>query len=882
MRRFAGSRLGATSTLSVVLALGITAGTAAAVPPAAQPTATTATSAPSEVELPRPVRGANAVRLLADRLDEAAARNEMSATELTELLTTDPTAWIDTAGAVFYKEGVATAPTDDPVSARAPLSETFALHSRPGSTKTIFLDFDGAAASATGWHASYPATPTSQPAWDTGGNAAVFDDAERTAIQSIWQAVAEDYAPFDVDVTTADPGPDGINRSSLLDTTYGSHALITPSVGAHDAICNPLNNGSACGGVAYINVFDKVLSGGGDGYGYRQPAWVFPQKLGNSAKNIAEAVSHEVGHNFGLQHDGNATQGYDRGHGAWAPIMGVGYDRPISQWSKGDYAGATNQQDDVAIIRGIVGSRADEAPSLVLGAPSVPAGTAYVDSRTDVDTYVLGTCSGSVSVVANPLASLSDLDVQLTLLDGLGQVVATDAPTSAQTSTSTASGMGASLTRTLSTGIYYAQVDGVGNGPWSTGYDDYGSLGAYTLAATGCDNPTPTTTSLVATAIGRTVTLTATPSTLLGILTGEVVFREGTTVVGTTVLGIGSPVAVLTSVSPGAHTYTATFVPLGATHLGSASPATSVTVRTTSTTALTTSVTGRDVTLDAQVATDGGAPVGTVEVRDGDTLVGTAALAAGTASLTLPSVAPGAHSYRATFVPSDTAAYAGSTSSTKAVTIARVATTTDLTTSATGRTVTLAAAVATGSGVPAGVVELRDGTILLGTVPLSAGAASLTVSDVALGNHTYTATYVPSGTFHAGSTSPARTQQVVDAPVVPPTVQMPAPTPTADPLPTLPTVPPVSASTTTIRAPKKAKAGTRPRVTITVVRGASAASGTVVVTVGKRSRTLTLKAGSVRMRLARLKVGKVRITVRYAGDATTTASTAKQTIRVRT
>ena len=61
----------------------------------------------------------------------------------------------------------------------------------------------------TGWHASYPATPTTQPAWDPGGNAAAFDDAERTAIQTIWQSVAEDYAPFDVDVTTADPGAGG-------------------------------------------------------------------------------------------------------------------------------------------------------------------------------------------------------------------------------------------------------------------------------------------------------------------------------------------------------------------------------------------------------------------------------------------------------------------------------------------------------------------------------------------------------------------------------------------------------------------------------------------------------------------------------------------------
>ena len=82
-------------------------------------------------------------------------------------------------------------------------------------------------------------------------------------------------------------------------------------------------------------------------------------------------------------------------------------------------------------------------------------------------------------------------------------------------------------------------------------------------------------------------------------------------------------------------------------------------------------------------------------------------------------------------------------------------------------------------------------------------------------------------------------------------------------------------------APRKARAGTRPRVTVSVVRGTAAASGTVVVTVGKRSRTLTLRAGTVTLRLPKLKVGKVRITVRYAGDASTTASSARRTIRVR-
>ncbi len=41
-----------------------------------------------------------------------------------------------------------------------------------------------------------------------------------------------------------------------------------------------------------------------------QPAWVFPQALGpDDAKFVAEAVSHEVGHAFGLDHDDRSGDG---------------------------------------------------------------------------------------------------------------------------------------------------------------------------------------------------------------------------------------------------------------------------------------------------------------------------------------------------------------------------------------------------------------------------------------------------------------------------------------------------------------------------------------------------------------------------------------------
>ncbi len=91
-----------------------------------------------------------------------------------------------------------------------------------------------------------------------------------------------------------------------------------------------------------------------------------------------------------------------------------GYYRPITQWSKGDYAGANNQQDDVAIIRQRARrERADEGAVHVAGAPAVPAGTAYISSRTDVDTFRLGTCQARSGSVPRPRSGRRELDLEL-------------------------------------------------------------------------------------------------------------------------------------------------------------------------------------------------------------------------------------------------------------------------------------------------------------------------------------------------------------------------------------------------------------------------------------------------------------------------------------
>ena len=98
-----------------------------------------------------------------------------------------------------------------------------------------------------------------------------------------------------------------------------------------------------------------------------QPAFVFAGNLGGSTGYVAEAASHEAGHTFGLFHDGTASSSYSTGHGDWAPIMGVGYGKAITQWSRGEYPSATNHQDDLAAIAALGGLAPDDRPDL--GAP---------------------------------------------------------------------------------------------------------------------------------------------------------------------------------------------------------------------------------------------------------------------------------------------------------------------------------------------------------------------------------------------------------------------------------------------------------------------------------------------------------------------------------
>ncbi|WP_435769749.1 zinc-dependent metalloprotease family protein [Nocardioides sp. SYSU DS0651] len=379
------------------------------------------------------------------------------------------------------------------------LADTFTLHSRPGASRTIYLDFDGGVLGSDNSWLKDGDTKLAYPAWSLDSNASAFTDSERTGIQEIWARMAEDFAPFDVDVTTEEPAAGALFRSSSGDTTFGSRVAFTSGSTVQQYVCS-----SGCGGIAWVGTFDAITSGE-----TRSPAWVFPSSLSNRPKNMAEAASHEVGHNLGLSHDGTTTRSYYSGTQLWGPIMGSPYSASVTQWSRGEYTAANNHEDDFARAQANgVALRADEAgntPATAAPLSALPTGSGILTSSRDQDWFALETCSGTVSAKATPAAVGPNVDLRVEVRNASGEVLAAHAPATSRT-VSGLTGMSAAVSVPLSGGPYYVGVSGTGSGAdgaagWADGgYGSYGSTGSYQLSVTGCDggstprvSPPPTT-----------------------------------------------------------------------------------------------------------------------------------------------------------------------------------------------------------------------------------------------------------------------------------------------------------------------------------------------------------------------------------------------------
>jgi hypothetical protein len=330
------------------------------------------------------------------------------------------------------------------------------LSSYPSATATIFLDFDGHRVSGAAWNSGTPLNCAPSGMSDT-------------EITEAFNRTAEDYRPFNINITT--------DSTVFLAAPLSKRIriIVTPTSSWYPGV----------GGVAYVGSFN---------WGDDTPGFVFCDRLGpNSPKMVGECCSHESGHTVGLSHQSKydvscvtPVEQYNSGTGSgepgWAPIMGNSYYKNMSNWNNGPTPyGCTNIQDNLSIITttNSFGYRTDDYSDTLNAATTFLAGGNFIKSgiistNADKDAFAFTIAQNAsfhltaipFNVGANNLGA--NLDIKMEIYNGAGALINTYDPAAA---------MSVIIDTVLNTGTYYIKIDGSGN--INTG--EYGSLGSYTI-----------------------------------------------------------------------------------------------------------------------------------------------------------------------------------------------------------------------------------------------------------------------------------------------------------------------------------------------------------------------------------------------------------------
>jgi hypothetical protein len=332
------------------------------------------------------------------------------------------------------------------------------LSSFSPAAPTIYLDFNGEEINSAVWNGGN--TLTCVPA--------LLNDQQ---VEEIFNRVAEDYRPFNINITT--------DEAVFLAAPVAQRirVVITPTSSWYPGV----------GGVAYIGSFN---------WGDDTPVFVFPNRLGNSPKMVAECCAHESGHSLGLAHQSkydagcNLTATYNDGVGSgevgWAPVMGNSYYRNMSGWNNGPTPyGCGYLQDNLTILTTKNGFTyrnddfSDDVDEVATAVNPFALSTEGIISTTaDKDAFRFTLSQSSTfKLLAAPFSvgannEGADLDIKLSLYNQSKQLIRVYNPSAS---------MSVSIDTALSAGTYYMLVDGTGN----TYASEYGSLGSYALKGTG-------------------------------------------------------------------------------------------------------------------------------------------------------------------------------------------------------------------------------------------------------------------------------------------------------------------------------------------------------------------------------------------------------------
>ncbi len=332
-----------------------------------------------------------------------------------------------------------------------PLSSLPALHSNSAATAKLYLDFDGHFETQWGVYQNL-----SSPVFSLDADLSTFSGWELATLAEVWAIVAEDFAPFNLDVTTVEPA------------SFGDGEALRVVIGGSNSDWF----GGGYGGVGTHGGFSNVAS---------NVVYVFPDdhaRTRDEATFIADIVSHEAGHALGLDHqalfdaNGVLLNCYRPGANGVDPIMGGSSNANRTTWALGPSTSATTIQDDLAILAGPqngFGYRPDDHGSLAVDATPLlfTGGRAeahgIITQMSDRDAFHFHSDGGTAIFNVSPALLGANLVSTAELRSLAGQLLSTATSTDA---------IPAILQAELPAGDYLLVVSGNG---------EYGSVGQYTI-----------------------------------------------------------------------------------------------------------------------------------------------------------------------------------------------------------------------------------------------------------------------------------------------------------------------------------------------------------------------------------------------------------------